>query len=133
MSTYTTAKQAYANSSILTATPEQLVVMLYDGAIRFLSQGAAAMRAGNREIELNRLRRAEDIIDELNLSLDMSQGEVAQQLRSIYLFCKRHLLQARIDRDADGIETVVRFLADLRESWQQIAANANAARAEQPA
>ena len=130
MNTYTTAKQAYATSSVLTATPEQLVVMLYDGAIRFLNQGAAAMRAGNREVELNRLRRAEDIIDELNVSLDMSQGEIAQQLRSIYLFCKRHLLQARIERDADGVDTVVRFLSDLRESWQQIAARAAV---EQPA
>jgi flagellar protein FliS len=117
----------------MTATPEQLVVMLYDGAIRFLSQGAAAMRAGNRDIELNRLRRAEDIIDELNVSLDMSQGEIAQQLRSIYVFCKRHLLQARIDRDAGEIDTVVRFLDELRGSWQQIAAGAAAARDEQTA
>jgi flagellar secretion chaperone FliS len=128
MNAYSTAKEAYTSSSIMTATPEQLVVMLYDGAVRFLSQGAAAMRAGNREIEVNRLRRGEDIIDELNVSLDMSQGEIAQQLRSIYVFCKRHLLQARIDRSAEAIDEVVRLLSDLRESWQQIAATVAAER-----
>jgi flagellar secretion chaperone FliS len=133
VSTYTTAKQAYTESSVMTATPEQLVVMLYDGAIRFLSQSAAAMRADNRDIALNRLRRGEAIIDELNVSLDMSQGEVAAQLRAIYMFCKRHLLEAHMQRDADGIDTVVRFLTDLRSSWQQIAARAGGAALEQPA
>jgi flagellar protein FliS len=133
VSTYTTAKQAYTTSSVMTATPEQLVVMLYDGAIRFLSQSAAAMRADNRDVALNRLRRGEAIIDELNVSLDMSQGEVAEQLRAIYVFCKRHLVEAHMERNPDGIDTVVRFLTDLRGSWQQIAAGAAATSLEQPA
>src|SRR4051812_1325531 len=117
----------------MTATPEQLVVMLYDGAIRFLSQSAAAMRADNRDIALNRLRRGEAIIDELNLSLDMSQGEVAEQLRAIYVFCKRHLVEVHMERNPDGIDTVVRFLTELRGSWQQIAAGSAATGAEQSA
>jgi flagellar protein FliS len=117
---YAGANRAYTESSILTAPPERLVVMLYDGAIRFLKQAAVAERSGQQQMFLDRLRRAEAIIDELNVTLDMSQGEVAARLRSIYLFCKRHLVQAHIKRDADHIDTVIRLLSDLRESWQQL-------------
>ena len=121
MSSYANAKQAYAQSSILTASREELVVMLYDGAIRFLRQSAEAMRAGDREISRNKMRRAEAIIDELNTSLDMSYGEVPARLRSIYLFCKRHLIHANATTDADAIDAVVRLLAELRSAWNEIA------------
>ena len=96
---YAGANRAYTESSVLTAPPERLVVMLYDGAIRFLKQAAVAERGGQHQMFLDRLRRAEAIIDELNVTLDMSQGEVAARLRSIYLFCKRHLVEAHLKRD----------------------------------
>src|ERR671928_1179999 len=115
------AKRAYTESSILTAPPERLVVMLYDGAIRFLTQAAAAQRNDQQSVFLDRLRRGEAIIDELNVTLDMSQGDVATRLRSIYLFCKRHLVEAHLQRDASRIDEVIRLLTDLRESWQQLA------------
>jgi flagellar secretion chaperone FliS len=119
---YAGAHRAYTESSILTAPPERLVVMLYDGAIRFLKQAAVAQRGGQHQMFLDRLRRGEAIIDELNVTLDMSQGgEVAARLRSIYLFCKRHLVEAHLKRDASHIDEVVRLLTDLRESWQQLA------------
>ena len=118
---YAVAKQAYTESSILTAPPERLVVMLYDGAIRFLTQSAVAMRRGDREMFLARMRRAEAIIDELNYTLDMSQGEVAINLRSVYTFCKRHMRQALIRQDAEPLDQVIKLLADLRQSWQALA------------
>src|SRR5690242_21578808 len=93
------AKRAYTESSILTAPPERLVVMLYDGAIRFLSQSAVAMEAGNREIAINRMNRARAIIDHLNLTLDMDQGEISERLRAIYLFSKRHMAEALVQQD----------------------------------
>jgi flagellar secretion chaperone FliS len=118
---YAGANRAYTESSVLTAPPERLVVMLYDGAIRFLKQAAVAERGGQHQMFLDRLRRAEAIIDELNVTLDMSQGEVAARLRSIYLFCKRHLVEAHLKRDPNQIDVVIRLLSDLRESWQQLA------------
>jgi flagellar secretion chaperone FliS len=127
MNPYSTARQAYTESSVLTAPPERLVVMLYDGAIRFLRQASTAMRSGNRGIALVRVQRAEAIINELNLSLDLSQGEISTRLRSIYLFCKRHLSEALIERDADKVDEVIRLLGDLREAWEQIAGRASAA------
>jgi flagellar secretion chaperone FliS len=117
MTDYASAKQAYTSSSVMTAPPQKLVVMLYDGAIRFLRQSATAMRTGNREVTVNRLNRAGAIIDELNISLDMNQGEVASNLRSIYLFARRHMTEALIEQDPEKLEAVARLLADLREAW----------------
>jgi flagellar protein FliS len=127
MNPYATVKQAYNESSILTASPEQLVVMLYDGAVRFLRQSAEAMRAGNREQSRNRMARAEAIIDELNWSLDMSYGQIPENLRLIYLFCKRQLIRANLESDPAPIDAVGRLLADLRESWARIAERAEVA------
>ena len=95
MSAYASATRGYRESSILTAPPEKLVVMLYDGGRRFLIQGAAAMRAGDVESSNERLGRAEAIIDELLATLDLSAGEVAERLQALYVFFKRSLLEAR--------------------------------------
>ena len=121
MNPYASAQQAYTESSVLTAPPEKLVVMLYDGAIRFLNVGAVAMRGGDFVQARERVRRAEAIIDELNYSLDMTQGEVAVRLRSIYIFSKKHLLQANLQRDPEALDTVVKLLGELREAWESIA------------
>ena len=129
MNDYQNAQRAYNRSAILTAPPERLVVMLYDGAVRFLNQAALALRAGNPRVAWQRMMRADAIINELDLTLDMSQGEIAGRLRSIYLFCRRQLIEANRDADAERIETVARMLSELRESWNQIATEAAPARA----
>ncbi len=130
MNPYASAKQAYTESSVLTAPAEQLVVMLYDGAIRFLTQSSSALRAGNRDVFLARLRRGEAIIAELNATLDMGRGgDVAAQLRSIYLFCKRHLVEAQLKSYPDRIDQVVALLRDLRDSWAALADGPNLATA----
>ena len=127
MNPYANAHQAYTESSVLTAPPEKLVVMLYDGAIRFLNVAAAAMRNGDQVQARERIRKADAILDQLNFSLDMSHGELPARLRSIYLFCKRHLIQANIHKDPVAIETVVGLLAELREAWDKISRNATVA------
>jgi flagellar protein FliS len=121
MTPYATAQQAYRDSAILTAPPERLVVMLYDGANRFLLQGAAAMRAGDLTVSNEKMRRAEAIVQELRGTLDMSAGQVAVNLDSIYSFCQRLLLEARIKRDAEKIDHVAKLLAELRDAWDQAA------------
>lgn len=121
MSTHLAASpQAYRESAVLTAPPERLVVMLYDGAGRFLHQAVVTMRAGDIQTCHERLRRAEAIIDHLLETLDMSQGEVAQQLESIYIFCQRLIAEARIRLDPEKLEQVRALLGELREAWDQI-------------
>jgi flagellar protein FliS len=124
LSAYTASHSAaYKQQSILTATPGQLVVMLYDGCLRFLHQAAYAMREGNVNEADARLQRAEAIIDELHATLDMEKGGVvASRLQGIYVFCSRHLLEARLARDPEMIERVSELLGELREAWAQIAA-----------
>jgi flagellar secretion chaperone FliS len=123
LSVYTASHSAaYKQQSILTATPGQLVVMLYDGCLRFLNQAAYAMREGNGRESDARLMRAEAIIDELLATLDLEQGGViASRLQGIYVFCSRHLIEARRVSDPEMIEKVGELLAELRDAWAQVA------------
>jgi flagellar protein FliS len=114
------ASEGYRENAVLTAPPERLVVMLYDGANRFLIQAAAAMRADAHAATNTKLQRAEAIIDELTNTLDMDQGEVAERLQSIYLFCRRLLMEARVERDARKVHQVCELLGELRDAWAQI-------------
>jgi flagellar protein FliS len=114
---------AYRQQSVMTASPGQLVVMLYDGCLRFLHQGAYAMREGTRLQAHARLSRAEAIIDELLATLDLEQGgEIGHKLQGIYVFCRGHLLEARRLQDADKVDTVARLLGELRDAFSQVAA-----------
>ena len=117
----TPTPSAYRESSVLSAPPEMLVVMLYDGARRFLFQAGVAMSDGQIELSHRKLRRAEYIIRHLLDALDMDQGELSQRLEAIYLFCLRYLQQARFDRDAAKLEKVSGLLGELREAWATIA------------
>jgi flagellar protein FliS len=122
MTPLTASPQAYRENAVLCATPAQLVVMLYDGARRFLRQGADAMRAREVERAHNRLRQAEQIIAHLDGVLDHEQGaEVAEQLHTLYQFCLAHLNRARMNLEAGKLDEVSEILGELRESWVEIA------------
>ena len=112
---------AYRQQAILTAPPGRLVVMLYDGCLRFLFQSAHAMREGDRQPSLQRMRRAEAIIDELTVTLDHDRGGViASRLHGIYAFSRRQLLDAWREGDADKIDEVSGMLSELRDAWAEI-------------
>jgi flagellar protein FliS len=114
--------KAYRDNAVLSATPGQLVVMLYDGARRYLHQAAVAMREGDIPASHVRLRRAEDIIAHLAGVLDLDQGgEVAASLSSLYDFWQRHLMKARFDKDPRKIEQIGEQLGRLRDAWVTIA------------
>jgi flagellar protein FliS len=125
VSTPTAYTAAYSRSlrenTILSASPAGLIVALYDGARRFLTDGSQAMRAREIERSHRALRRAEMIIDYLNQIIDDEQGEVAQTLHSLYAFARRHLNSARISLDAEKVDEVIRVLEPLREAFNQVA------------
>lgn len=121
MSQYATARRAYLESAVMNASPGELIVMLYDGAIRYLRQASGAHRDGRRELSRERIRQAQAVIDELNRSLDMRHGEIPIRLRSIYSFCTRHLIESTAASDPDGFDKVATLLAELRESWATLA------------
>ena len=112
---------AYRQSSVLTAPPERLVVMLYDGARRFFAQAAAALREERWSEAHERLRRGELILDELLCTLDMDAGgDVAVRLQALYVFFSSTLSTARLERDADRVDWVAEQLGELREAWAQL-------------
>jgi flagellar protein FliS len=127
MTTYAAARtSAYKESSVLTAPPERLVLMLYDGISRFLFQAAVAMRDGNVATTNTKLQRAEAIIDELIATLDHEVGgEIADRLNAIYLYSRRTLGEARLQRSPEKIEHVQGLLLELREAWAQICGGAD--------
>lgn len=119
---FAASPQAYRESAVLTAPPERLVVMLYDGARRFLHQAATAMRDGDVPTAHERLRRAERVVEHLLATLDMSQGELPERLEAIYAFCLELLGEARLRQDPERIDQVSGLLGELREAWAQLAA-----------
>ena len=122
MSNVAASHAAYRRGEVLAATPGQLVVMLYDGARRFLRQTVTAMNAGEVERAHTALRYGERIISHLDGTLDFEQGELPQHLHSIYVFCLSQLNAARIGQDPSKVEAVSGLLGELREAWSQVAA-----------
>ena len=114
---------AYRSSSVMTASPGQLVVMLYDGMARFLKQAEIAAGEGAWGHASDRMAKADAILDELLITLDLEAGgEIAERLQGIYVFCKRLLIDARVKRDTEPVLHAARLLADLRGAWADAAA-----------
>ena len=119
---YANSSTAYRTNAILTASSPQLIVMLYDGARRFLTQASAAMAEHRIELAHRKLRRAEMILRHLQGTLDTEQGEVAVNLAAVYGFYLRQCSRARFSQDPKMIDEVNAMLGQLRESWATIAA-----------
>jgi len=116
------SQDAYRENTVLSATPTQLVVMLYDGARRFLRQATVAMRAREIERAHYALRHAELIIAHLDGVLDDEEGgRIAEQLHGIYRFCLLHLSHGRLQQDVSKLEQVGDLLGELRGSWAELA------------
>ncbi len=114
---------AYKTNSITTQTPGQIIVMLYDGAIRFLREACEAMEKQDFATKGKKMGKALDIISELNAVLDIEAGgEVARNLRQLYLFMHQHLTLASIRKETKPINDVIKMLEELNSSWKTIAA-----------
>lgn len=112
---------AYQETTIATQNGGQLVVMLYDGAIKFLRLAVVEIERGNFVAKGQYISKAQAIITELNTVLDMEAGgEISRNLRSLYMFMLRHLTRANIDRDSKAILDVVDELDTLNEGWHAI-------------
>ena len=114
--------QAYQDSAVTTQSKGRLVVMLYDGAIKFSKLAIKEIEANNPEAKGKYIDKAKDIINELNAVLDMDAGgEIAVNLRKLYCFMNSRLSQANIERDPQMIREVITLLEELNQSWKAIA------------
>lgn len=118
MKSNATPSAEYLKNAVLTATPEQLHLMLYDGAIRFAERGLDAMRRGDLEGMFNALERAQMIMIELGNGIrrDVNPA-LADRMTGLYNFVYRRLVDANLQRDPVAIDDVLRVLRYQRETW----------------
>ena len=113
---------AYQDSSVSTQSKGRLIVLLYEGAIKFMKLAIKELEAGNYKEKGQYINRARDIINELNVVLDVDAGgEIATNLRRLYCFMDRRLSEANIKRDPQIIREVIRLMEELNQSWKAIA------------
>lgn len=123
--------ERYRQAHIETATPERLIVMLYDGAVKYLNFALQTLNQDDREgVHLN-LLKAQAIILELMAVLDMDLGgELAVNLHNLYDYMYRQLVQANLEQQPQKIEEVLKLLAPLRSAWDEAADMVTQMRAE---
>jgi flagellar protein FliS len=120
----------YKRTEITTADKGRLIVLLYEGAITFLVRAGDALQKQDYEAKCNFLNRAQDVITELNSSLNMNEGgEVAAGLRKLYNYMSEQLVKAKIKDDPKLIEVVVEMLSSLLAAWRQVVVSPEAASA----
>lgn len=119
---YGNPQAAYKQTAVGTATPEKLIVMLYVGALKFLHLGEKAIEEKEYEIAHENLTRVQDILTELNVTLDMEKGgEIAANLRELYSFYYQEVVKANIAKDAAYLQPVKIFLETFRDVWIETA------------
>lgn len=111
----------YQKTTIDTATPERLLIQLYDGLIRFLHQAEQAIDANASAQAHNHLVRAQDILVELMSTLNMDAGPIAQQLMLLYDYAHRRLVEANLRKDGVQVAEVRGLMETLRDGWVQAA------------
>ena len=111
----------YQKQNVNGASPLQLVIMLYDGGLRFMEAGKHAMANGNLDKQNYYLQKAQKIVFELMSCLDMEKGgEVSKNLFALYGYVMNELVAANIEDKPEPIERCIKVLSDLRESWAEI-------------
>ena len=120
-STYQPASNEYLKNAVMTATPEQLQLMLYDGAIRFARQARDALRAQDWETSCEKLIRAQRIIVEMQKGLRHEVNpELCSQLASLYQFVYSRLVDANISHRESALDEALQILEHQRETWRLI-------------
>jgi flagellar protein FliS len=117
----------YRKTQVATVDRGRLIVLLYEGAISFLTKSRACLSDGDIPTASSLINRAQDIIDELNASLNLEHGgDIALNLRRLYLFMGDQLVRAKIKSDPEPLEEVIRMLASLNEAWREAVAKPEA-------
>jgi flagellar protein FliS len=113
--------QQYREIHLVSSTPEETVLMLYDGAIRFLKEAAKEIAEKNITAKLRLLEKVEKILDYLQACLDMEKGgEIAENLHRLYDYVLVRLTEANLYNDVAKIEEIANLLGTVREGWAGI-------------
>ena len=118
-----TSVQAYRQTRVKTASQGRVIVMLYDEALRQIDTAVTLLDRNSKELDKvnNAVLKAQDVVTELMVSLDMEQGgDIARNLFRLYLYFNDTLRDANFNKDADALRKVRSLLANLRGAWKQI-------------
>ncbi len=135
MNGYGRYSQAYKKAAVSTVDQRKLIVMLYDGAIKFLTVATDKMNRGDTYEAHRNLIRGKSIIAELLSSLNMEGGgEIARNLQRLYTYMFNELIEANLEHDVTRVQQVVELLKELRAGWQGMqSGEEEAPAAKQPA
>lgn len=114
----TNMANVYKNQQIMTASPEELTLMLYNGAIRFVSESIQELERQNLAKSHAANLRAQDIIREFICTLDM-QYDISKNLFALYDYIQFRLIQANVKKDKNQLEEAKNLLVDLRDTWAE--------------
>ncbi len=113
--------EKYRTIQVQTANPGELLLMLYNGALKFCVKAINEIENGNIEAANNDIIRVQDIIDELSVSLDRERGgTIASNLAELYKYINHRLIKANISKDPDILQEVITLLSGLRDAWYQV-------------
>lgn len=110
---------AYANSKIMTASPAELTLMLYDGAIKFCNIAIVAVEKKDIEKAHNNITKVQNIISEFQATLD-HKYKVAEDFDNVYTYLKQRLMEANIKKDKEILEEVLGHLRTMRDAWKEV-------------
>ncbi|WP_010631898.1 flagellar export chaperone FliS [Sporolactobacillus vineae] len=113
------AYKVYQQNSVLTATPGELTLLLFNGCLKFIRQGRGAILNKNYEQKNKVIQKAQAIITELMVSLDSKQP-VAKDMMSLYDYIHRRLIEANVKNDITILDEVEKLVADFRDTWKQV-------------
>lgn len=120
MNPWARAYEQYRRVDVETASSGKLILMLYDGAIRFCRQAASEWREGQEAQARSHVYRAQDILAELIGSLNFDAGPLATNLFQLYEYMNYRLIQSGLRRDPAAAEEVAHLLEELRQTWAQV-------------
>ncbi|MEC2055493.1 flagellar export chaperone FliS [Peribacillus psychrosaccharolyticus] len=110
--------QSYQQNSVNTASPGDLTLMLYNGCLKFITLGKKAMETGNIQEKNNNLLKAQNIIHELMVTLNMDVA-VSKDLLALYDYLNRQLIEANLKNDSAILDEVTEFVTDFRNTWKE--------------
>ncbi len=114
--------KTYRDTAVTTQSKGRLIVLLYEGAIKFMKLAVKELEAGDYEKKGQYINRAQDIINELNAVLDRNDGgEIADNLCKLYCFMSNRLSEANVKRDPQMIREVISIMEELNQGWKTIA------------
>ncbi len=113
------AYQAYNNSKIMTASPAELTLMLYEGAIKFCNIAIMGIEEKNIEKAHNNIMKVENIITEFQATLD-EKYEVSKDFNNVYNYMQERLKEANLKKDKEILEEVLTHLRTMRDTWKEV-------------